>query len=170
MKTKKVRAHVTIDLADVESAGGVTAALAQWCADSDDTSCGVIGPSFATSGPGSGWCAQFDETDYAPRAFADGALYYLDKDDGRLASSPEWTDDLYSGQPVEWTDESVVRIECPSIEDAIQSPTLVAEMAQAIIDYHNAESDLAMWHKLLVEIRNVAKAIEDIDLDDLLSD
>lgn len=163
----KTTAHLTIDLDDVCRAGSVREAISTWCDDSDDTSCGVVGPAFSTSGPGPGWSKQHDEHDFARRAMEEGAIYYLDLDDGRLASAPEWTDDMYDGQDIEWTDESVVCIACPDIEDAIERPALVAEMAQAVIDYHGPESDRDAWKKLIEQIREAAKALEDIDADDL---
>ena len=158
---------VTIDLDDVRAARGVPPALTAWCEASEETACGVIGPSFATSGPGSGWSCQFNESDYAVRAMEGGAIYYLDIDDGRVASAPDWTKDTYAGQPIEWTSESAVCIRCPSIEDALEHPALVAEMVQAIIDHHHPESDCTAWRRLIESIRTAAAALEDIDLDDL---
>lgn len=167
MTLNKTTAHVTIDLDDVIRAGGVDQALAAWCEASDDTSCGVVGPSFSTSGPGSGWSKQHDASDFAERAMYGGALYYLDTDDGRLALSPEWTDDLYEGQDIEWSEDSVVRIECPTADEALEQPVLVAEMAQAVIDYHGPESDRKAWRSLLEQIKAAAEAFDDIDADDL---
>lgn len=255
MKTQKSTAHVTIDLDDVRRAGGVKAALAAWCEQSDDTSCGVIGPSFSCSGPGSGWQINHDESDYASRAFRGGALYYLDIDDGRLigcesaedadetctyrdisADGQTWINDLRGSDPgfpdvdparmtaeerdtlatylraddpsltddaqglssdvadeIEaldaelpddvqrdmggglyregsWSDESVVCIECPDIEDAMDEPPMVAEMAAAVISYHHPESPCRKWRELIEQIRAAAEALEDIDIDDLPSE
>ena len=180
---RKKTAHVTIDLDDVRSAGGVKQALAAWCEDSDDTSCGIVGPSFSTSGPGSGWSVQHNENDYARRAFTEGALHYLDVDDGKLMSVAEATEDERDkdgnlpddvltdiGGCVyrigEWTDESVVRIECPEMDDAMAVPKLVAEMASAVIAHHHAASDCNAWRTLIAQIREAAEALENIDLDD----
>lgn len=90
-------AHLSIDLDDVIRYGGVREAIAAWCEASGDTACGVVGPSFATSGPGSGWSREHDSQDFAVRAVEEGGLYYLDLDDGRLVKSEEATlDDEWS--------------------------------------------------------------------------
>lgn len=181
--TKKT-AHLTIDLADVQRAGGVPQAIAAWCDESDDTSCGVIGPSFSTSGPGPGWSIQHDESDFAARAVEGGALYYIDIDDGRMIAAEEvsedeqdedgeWPADVIHdlggthSRLGDWSDNSVVRVECPSIDDALEHPAIVAEMAQAVIDHHHVESDCGEWRMLIESIRNAAEALEDIDVDDL---
>jgi len=168
MTTKSKTTHVTIDLDDVRKAGGVRQALAAWCEEESNlTACGVIGPSFSTSGPGSGWTCECDASDYASRAMHGGALYYLDLDDGRLASSPDWTDDDYHDEPIEWSDASVVRIDCPDVEEAMENIDIVAEMARSVIDYHGAESDRAEWRTLIEAIRRAAEVLEDIDIDHL---
>ena len=166
----KTTAHVTLDLDDVRRAGSVRAAILEWAEGSDDTASGVIGPEFSTSGPGPGWSKAHDESDFARRALSPdyGALYYIDADDGRLAERADGMIDT-DDEPgeVEWTSESVVRLECPSVEDAVEHPAVVAEMAQAVIDYHGAESDREDWRKLIVSIREAAEALEDIGVDAL---
>lgn len=154
-------AHVSLDLDDVRHAGSVGQAIEKWCKDSDTTSCGTIGPSFSTSGPGSGWSTQHDVGDFAERAFNEGAMYYLDTDDGRLASRDEEPD-----AKIEWTDDSVVEMVCPSVEDAMEYPVFAAEMAQAVIDYHGAESDKKKWAALITAIQLAASAMGDISADD----
>lgn len=86
MRTK-TKAVLSVDIHDVVKYGGVREAIIALCEDSDDTSSGVIGPSFSTSGPGSGWSKQHDASDYAARALDTGygALYYIDADNGRRA-------------------------------------------------------------------------------------
>ncbi|MCK9569771.1 hypothetical protein M0R72_12580 [Candidatus Pacearchaeota archaeon] len=170
-------AHITIDLDDVVAAGSVEAAIAKWCERSDDTSCGVVGSTFATSGPGSGWTRNFDASDYASRALREGAMYYVDESDGRMLSSEsaeaddddddEILTDIGGGhyREGEWTNKSVVCVECPDIDDAIEHPDMVAKMAKAIIDSHHAESDCSAWRKLIESIRSSAEAVEDIDID-----
>lgn len=118
-------------------------------------------------GPGYGWSIQYDESDYAKRAMEEGALYYLDVDDGRLASSPEWTDDVYGGQPIEWSDESVVELEAPCIEDAINNHVLVEQMAAEVIDNHYAESDVSEWIDLIGKIKAATDSFDNIRLADL---
>jgi len=158
---------IVIDLSDVQRHGSVDVALEAYCEASDTTSCGVVGPSFATSGPGPGWSRNHDESDFAARAMEGGALYYLDIDDGRIAYCPTWEDDLYDGQEIVWTSESMVRIECPDIAEAMEHPAMVAEMAQAVIDTHGPLSDRAAWAKLIREMRAIGGAVSRIDADDL---
>lgn len=176
-----MRQSINIDLNDVIIHGGVRQAIAAWCENSDTVACGVIGAEFSTSGPGSGWSRRHDATDYATRAIADGALYYLDLDDGRLIGTEEvgagekidgeWPDDaIHVDCDVvrlgEWSDGSVVCIECPDIDDAIKHPALVAEMAKSVIAYHIANSDCDAWKTLIRSICGAASELEDIDLDD----
>lgn len=175
-------AHLTIDLDDVRRHGGVRQAIAAWCDESDDTSCGVIGPAFSTSGPGSGWSTNHDAGDFARRAVEGGALYYLDLDDGRLIGAEEAEDTWEDGEQPDdviadmgggysrlgdWSDGSVVCIDCPDLDDAMEDPALVAEMAKAVIAHHGEESDRAAWKSLIETIRAAATALEDIDADDL---
>lgn len=184
MSKRNREAHVSIDLDDVRAAGSVERALEAWCERSETTSCGVVGPSFSTSGPGSGWSVNHDENDYARRAVEEGALYYLDCDDGKLVSAEEvdegekdengeWPDDVIHdlggthSRLSRWSEESVVEVICPSIEDAIQCPALVAQMAKSVASFHGAMSDKAAWRSLVQQIRDAAESLEDIDLDDL---
>lgn len=166
-----------IDLDDVRRAGGVRQALLAWCENSDLVSGGVIGSSFSTSGPGSGWSRNHGVSDYASRAFEGGALAYLDVDDGRMIEAEPVREDDADEDTLrdiagcayaegDWSDESVVKIECPDVEDAIEHPGLVAEMAKAVIAHHGAKSDRKAWAKLITAIRDAAEAIEDIDADD----
>jgi hypothetical protein len=177
----KTKAHVTINLDDVRNHGSVEKAIAAWCEDSDTTSCGVIGSSFSTSGPGPGWSMNHDENDYASRAFEGGAVHYIDATDGRMKSADmvglnedDEDDDTIQHDIAgcayregKWSSESVVRIECPSLEEAIEETGLVAEMAQSVIDHHYDLSDKAEWKNLIETIREVAEWLEDIDTDAL---
>lgn len=181
---KSKTAHVTLDIDDVRRAGGVEAAIHAWCEQSDDTSSGVVGSAFSTSGPGPGWSKNHTAGDFAARAMSEGALHYIDASNGTMASAEvvdddeqdedgEYPDGTFGdgcGTMVrvgDWTDESVVRLECPSEDDAIAYPAVAAEMARAVIDHHGAESDKAEWLALIQRIRAAAEAFEDIDLDDL---
>ena len=152
-------AFITVDLDDVVKAGSVEKAIEARCQRSDTTSSGTIGTAFATSGPGSGWSKEFDVSDYAERAMAGGALYYVDSQDGRVARSPEWEDGLYSGQPIEWSDDSEVEILCPDLDEAREYPNQVEEMAQSVLDYHAAKSDCDAWVNLIQSIRCLEEAL-----------
>jgi len=176
---------ITINLDDVVRAGGVVQALHAWCDASDDTASGVVGPTFSTSGPGSGWTRRHDAADYAQRAMEEGALYYLDADDGRLIEAEtvgdeerdedgEWPLDTFAGMDGgryrlgDWSADSVVCLICPTAEASIEHPRETADMAQAVIDYHAAASDPAAWRRLIESIRTAADALADIDLDCLV--
>lgn len=159
---------ISIDLDDVAKSGGVEQALHAYCETSDCVSSGVVGPAFVTSGPGSGWTITHDASDYAERAMEEGALYYLDATDGRIAYAPTCETELYQGQRIEWTDGSMVRVKCPCIEDAMDHPAMVAEMAQAVIDAHGPLSDRQEWAALVRQIQAAGEAVSDIDADDLL--
>lgn len=187
MSKAKAEAHLTINIHDVWNAGSVRSAIHEWCDQSDDTCSGIVGPSFSTSGPGPGWSTNHTASDYARRALCEGALYYVDADNGRLASrdtvdldDEECDDDGEPTDPdicydhddgeyfrIEWSDASVVCIECPTIEEAIEHPDVAAEMAQAVIDTHGPASDKAAWRKLIIAIREAAEAVADVDVDDL---
>ena len=178
-KASKQAATVAIDLADVRRAGGVRAALAKACEESDSVSCGVIGSSFSTPGPGSGWSVNHGSNDYAGRAFAEGALAYVDLDDGRVKrAEPAEEGVLVALRDIggchytdgDWTDESDVYVECPDEDDAIRYPALAAEMARSVIDYHHALSDVAAWRKLISAVRAAGEAFAEIDADDLPTD
>jgi proteasome lid subunit RPN8/RPN11 len=82
--------------------------------ESDTVASGIVGPTFSCSGPGSGWQKNHDVTDYAARALSDdyGALCYIDSSDGRKAT-------LEDGEVV-WSEESVVKIELPTVEQALE--------------------------------------------------
>lgn len=170
------KAHCILDLDDVRKAGSVSAAIEQWAKDSSDTDSGVIGSSFVTSSPGSGWSQNFGASDYALRAFEGGALYYLDSYDGRLQSAESAEEgEEFAQQDIggcwytvgDWTDHSEVELVCPSEEDALQYPDTVAEMAQAVIDHHSHYSNRKEWATLIRLIQEAAKAVEDIDADEL---
>lgn len=100
-------------------------------------------------------------------AMTHGALYHADPTTGRVAWSPTWTDDDYAGQPIVWTDDSMVRVECPSLQDAIQHPRAVAEMARAVCLYHGPRSDRRAWASLIRQMQAVGEAFAHIDADEL---
>lgn len=140
------------------SATSIADAIEKIAQESDTIASGIIGPSFATSGPGSGWSKQFDETDYAKRALADdfGAASYIDSADGREAT-------LDSEGDVEWSDESVVEIEMPSLEDALENPDEFAILAKDAASYG---ADAEEWEALAERVENYPSreaALERID-------
>ena len=151
--------EIKIDISDVNSAGSVEEAIHEWCRNSDEVASGVVGPSFACSGPGSGWQKNFDEADYASRALSDdhGAVAYIDVADGRVATLDDAGD-------VVWSDSSEVVLAVPDTDDALQYPDALMQMAVAVRDYHHAASDTAEWDTLLSRIRAAAEKIEGIEI------
>jgi hypothetical protein len=176
------KAIVTLGIRDVRAAGSVEDAIVAWSEQSEDTSSGIHG-----------W-APPTEDGRAQMAIEGGAMHYIDCDDGRLISaipvqlvSGDGEDAVYEdgdGDEVDpadvirdcgggysvlgdWSDESVVRLECPDIADAVEHPDTVAMMVRAVIDTHDAMSDRASWAKLVRSIRDAAESLDGIDADDL---
>lgn len=121
---------IKLSINDLTPGESIAAAILHACAVDDEIASGTIGPSFACSGPGSGWQVDYDVTDYAERALSDseeygGALGYIDADDGRMAS-------LDDDGNVEWTDESVVELTAPDDDEIDQDRELVALMLEAL--------------------------------------
>ncbi len=168
LRGKSITYMVELDIDDVRKAGGVPEAIKKWSEESDSVASGVVGQEFSTSGPGTGWSKQHGPEEWSREAFNGGALYYIDESDGRLraaedAEGEEATDDndVYtdigggSYRVGDWSDESVVRLACPDIEDASRYQDIAAEMAKAVWDCHDAASDREAWGELV-------KAISDL--------
>jgi hypothetical protein len=200
-----------------ENGNSVSAAIEAACTDHDSIASGVIGPSFATSGPGSGWQRNYDASDYAERALSGdyGASSYIDSSDGWEAEMIEvqyWVDNYKSGSAntlsgpfatldaaraavsgeteveieayagtverleehgevdlveaysasedsedyeaiyktggnVVWSDESVIELACPSLEEAMESPEAYQAMVDAL-PIHEVQTDLDAWETL----------------------
>jgi hypothetical protein len=123
-------------------------AIEEIAREHDSIASGIIGPSFSTSGPGSGWSKQHDCHDYARRALGGdyGAGSYIDSGDGREAT-------LNDDDEIEWSEESAVEIELPSIEEALNNPE-----EWAIIKRDAASYGVAQYY-----IRDIIQAIENPD-------
>ncbi len=179
MTATKSKAILTIDMSDVRESGGVANAIIDAAKKSDTVASGVVGMEFATSGPGPGWSKQYGVSEWSREAFNGGATAYVDADDGRVLRTEPWEGQDNNGQAVytdigggeyiigDWSSESEVRVECPDIEDAIEYPETVAEMAQAVIDSHGPMSDRTAWADLIRKIKAAADAFDDIDADEL---
>jgi hypothetical protein len=133
-----------ITLKDIQEYGSISAAIEEFAKKSDYVASGVIGPSFATSGPGSGWSRQFDETDYAERALKDefGASSYIDSEDGREATLDE------NGDLV-WSEESVVDIEIPSFAEILENTDAWNEMNKSLAHYDVKNKELDILRKMV---------------------
>jgi hypothetical protein len=79
---------------------------------------------------------------------------------------PDGDDEDYRGEHT-WSRESVVRVECPFLDEAIEYPEITAGMAAAVVDHHGPCSDLAAWRQLIRSVRALAMATAVIDLNDL---
>jgi len=171
---------IKIDLDDVRAAGSVTEAVRAAVRDRGNTlladSSALGGQTFATSGPGSGWTRTFDAGDYASAAIGQDVAASggnpsdseaIDPEDGRVARgvAPE-ADEDWDGS-VEWSDESIVEVVCPEVEDALEYPETVAKIAEAVIDYHGDRSSRKAWAALIRLIRTAAERLESINLDKL---
>lgn len=140
------------------SATSIADAIEKIAKEHDSIASGIIGPSFATSGPGPGWSRQYGAADYAKRALADdfGAGSYIDSSDGREATLDDDGD-------AEWSDESVVEIETPSLEDALENPDEFAILAKDAASYG---ADKEEWEALVEKVENYPTreaALERID-------
>ena len=124
---------MTITISAIQEHGSIAAAIEAACAESDTTASGVIGPEFSTSGPGAGWSKTYDATDFAERALSgdDGALYYIDPDDGRLATLKD--EDLV------WTEETVVEV-VDDLEDVSEE---TMKLLEAAIESGHVVSDVS---------------------------
>lgn len=127
MSTNQTRYRITLSIGYVRTSRTVRAAILSVCDSSDYLASGVIGPSFSTSGPGSGWQRQHGSNDYARRALDDdyGARGYVDADDGRLATLGE------DGE-VEWTEGSIVHARVPDRDEVDDHPDAAREMLDAV--------------------------------------
>lgn len=190
-----------ITINDIAEHGSISAAIEARCSESDTIASGVIGSSFATSGPGSGYQHNYDATDYAERALAGdyGASSYIDSYDGREATMQELSlmedgskcidegetllvlveleDDTWAierqekgGDPspevvsyhdteanglaelmsmltVEWSDESVIELECPSLSEALEDRASYEIMLAGLSTYDGV-TDPGPWNDL----------------------
>jgi len=142
-----VRITVTID--DVVRLDTVNLAIIDCAANTDET----------CSGSGTLASAQ---------ALADGFLHYIDADDGRcisqLSADGAHDDDIKTDVGgcrytiSDWSDDSVVGLEVPTIDEALAQPTVVRKMAQAAKSTHYAESDLSAWAELIEELDEIEGA------------
>lgn len=140
---------IALSVSDVLSAGSISAAIEAYAAESDTISSGIVGPSFATSGPGSGWQKNYSASDFAARALSDehGASYYIDSSDGRIA-------ELKAGE-VAWSEGSVVELTAPDDEEIADLGRHVRMMIEALDSGHCIEGS-GDW----AEVRALAKVSE----------
>lgn len=152
--------QIKINIDDVRNANNsVSEAIEAWAENDDEVASGACGP---RANEGVEYSAQYALGPYQ------GAAFYVDTDDGKMATlveseheeGEEYEDD------VEWTDESQVRLEVPSEEDALMYPEALRAMALAVADYHSAKSDTKAWRALLDSIRAAAEAVDGIEIEE----
>jgi hypothetical protein len=166
---------IRIDIDDVRRAGTVEAAIiaeAERLEISLATPSAMGGQTSACSGPGSGWQRNVDADESAAAAIhtevAAGAQPHeaeaLDPEDGRVARGvdPDEGDEGDSCS-IEWDPGSVVEVVVPDDEEAILYPSQAAAMAQSVIDYHHASSDVRAWAMLIRRIRRAPRILDSID-------
>lgn len=131
----------------------ISTMIEEYAKESDSVASGVIGPSFSCSGPGSGWQKNHDVTDYAERALSDdyGALSYIDSSDGRKAT-------LQDGEVV-WSAESVVEIELPTVEQALEDMATWEIIKKEAADYGADQSEIEELAETIEECREIIAEI-----------
>ena len=138
---------IKLTLAKIRKAGSIAAAIEAYCEEHYSIASGIIGPSFACSGPGSGWQRNFGVNDYASRALSDefGARYYVDSEDGRCAELDD--------EDVVWSEESIVELEAPD-EDEIETDRETVEMMIEALDSGHCIEGPGDWDEMraLVEV------------------
>lgn len=102
------------------------------------------------------------------QALADGFLHYIDADDGRcisqLSADGAHKDDIKTDVGgcrytiSDWSDDSVVELEVPTIDEALERPDVARKMARAAKSTHHAESDLSAWAELIEELDEIEGA------------
>ena len=129
--------EISIDTLGKLYATTLAEAIEEICEESDTVASGVIGSAFSTSGPGSGWTCHHDVSDFARRALDGeyGACSYIDSADGREA-------ELNKDGDLVWSDESVVEIILPTVEEAVDNPAKAAIILDAATTYGVDEEDV----------------------------
>lgn len=141
---------VQIDLKDVVSAGSVAMAINAWAHGTENTA--------ASSG-----------TAAAVTAFNEGSMVYIDTNDGRACHQVPCDPDTegclmdIGGQYYtigDWTEDSVVCIDVPTIDDALEHPDFVRSMWVSMRSYHYACSDFLAWKELMDELKKIEGAVQ----------
>jgi len=144
-----------LTLANVVRAGGkVSDAIIRWAENHDLVASGED-PKAEVNG--------MNQADYA---LAMGALEYIDADDGRVKGQIAPTDDTpedeilhdIGGSPYligDWSDDSVVELVVPDIDDAIQYPDITWHMCDAAGRHHSKLSNVPAWCELVEHLGEI---------------
>ena len=137
------------------------------------------GQTFATSGPGNGYSQTLGTCDYAIAGVRremectgcrPSEAIGIDPADGQIVRGK---DDFNAGEwigEVEWEKTSRVDILVPDESESLNYPESLAKMAEAMVQYHHDRSDTDGWKSLISRIRKAAKAVADLDMDELTAD
>lgn len=142
------RTIARINLDDVVKAKDVAMAINSWAQGTDDTS--------ACSGAAA-----------AVVALSQGSRVYIDTDDGRScemvftdASNEDALMDIGGSYYTisEWSENSVVCLKLPTINDALDHPYFVRAMSDAVMSTHHAASNVDGWVELIEELDEIEGA------------
>lgn len=138
---------VTLTINDVFSAGSVELAIVSWAQGQDGVNAGT--------------------EQNAVVGLNEGARIYIDSADGRTCEqvNAESTDpnarmDIGGSYYTisDWSEYSVVELEVPTIDEALERPDVARKMAGAAKAWHFAESDLSGWTELIEELDEIEGA------------
>lgn len=138
---------VTLTIDDVFSAGSVELAIVSWAQGNDGVN----------AGPEKSALVGLNE----------GARIYIDTADGRTceqigaeSTDPDAMMDIGGSYYTisDWSEYSVVELEVPTIDGALERPDVARKMARAAKSTHHAESDLSGWNELIEELDEIEGA------------
>ena len=144
----------------VEHDKSISAAIEAISEEHEEISSGVIGPSFATSGPGSGWSMKFDVNDFAERALSEGVLGYMDSSDGRVARREGDYEDDNDGD-IEWSEESELEVVLPPLSACVlhrEDWNAFTEQAEKYM----SERDWKDWQDRIDLLENPGDVLNDL--------
>lgn len=138
---------VALTIDDVFSSGSVELAIISWSQSVDGVNAGT-------------------EQD-AVVGLNQGARIYIDSADGRTceqigaeSTDPDAMMDIGGSYYTisDWSEYSVVELEVPTIEEALERPETARKMARAAKAWHYVESDLSAWAELIEELDEIEGA------------
>lgn len=142
---------LTVTLADVVEAGGVSAAIGKACDEvgllhdfGDERTCTEIVEEVAMSdGILPRWIV---ETQEGKAAQPDGQVLWSAEDDPDEPGNVLTCVEDVQLDSLNWTAETVVRCVCPSLADALRHPAETQELME--LAWHSPHSDQAAWELL----------------------
>ena len=138
---------VTLTIDDVFSAGSVELAIVSWAQGNDGINAGI--------------------EQNAVDGLNQGARIYIDTADGctceqigAQSTDPDAMMDIGGSYYTvsDWSQASVVELEVPTIDEALEQPYVARKMARAAKSTHHAKSDLSGWNELIEELDEIEGA------------